>query len=368
MPGMHELSRTQARRIAVQAQRLDAARPDDLIEVVRWLTALQADSTKAVAPSADVVAWSRLGPAYQTADLAEALRDGSLVELRSMIRPGEDIALFRAEMAAWPGPDEPRTWRHSQSDWVDINDGFRTDILDRLERDGPLIAREIDDTSQVSWKSSGWNNNRNINMMLEFLELRGEVAVAGHRGRDREWDLAWRVYPDNEVVPLDEAFRIRRERRLQSLGIARVQGPESPIESTDLTDIGEPATVEGLRGQWRLDPRYLDQPFHGRCAILSPLDRLVYDRKRMEELFEFDYQLEMYKPAAKRRWGYWAMPILSGDRLVGKVDATSHRDAGVLQVDAIHEDEPFSKALAAAVRRELTDLARCLQLDLALPS
>ena len=105
----------------------------------------------------------------------------------------------------------------------------------------------------------------------------------------------------------------------------------------------------------------------GRAAVLSPLDRLVYDRKRMVELFEFDYQLEMYKPAAQRRWGYYTLPILYGDRLVGKVDATAHRKAGVLQVDTIHQDVPFSATMSAAVRREITDLAHWLELDLALP-
>ena len=87
----------------------------------------------------------------------------------------------------------------------------------------------------------------------------------------------------------------------------------------------------------------------------------------MTELFEFDYQLEMYKPAAKRRWGYWAMPILYGDRLVGKLDATADREAGVLRVDAIHEDEPFPRQLAGAVRAEIEDLAAWLDLEPELP-
>ena len=101
--------------------------------------------------------------------------------------------------------------------------------------------------------------------------------------------------------------------------------------------------------------------------MLSPLDRLVFDRKRMVELFEFDYQLEMYKPAAKRRWGYWAMPILYDDRLVGKLDATADREAGVLRVDAVHEDEPFDKATRAAVDAEIESLALWLGLELELP-
>ena len=120
--------------------------------------------------------------------------------------------------------------------------------------------------------------------------------------------------------------------------------------------------VEGVRGPWRVDPEQLGQPFTGRAALLSPFDRLVYDRKRTSELFEFDYQLEMYKPAAKRRWGYYALPILYGDRLVGKLDATADREAGALRVDAIHEDEPFTKAMTTAVRREIKDLASWLGL------
>ena len=135
----------------------------------------------------------------------------------------------------------------------------------------------------------------------------------------------------------------------------------------DVAAVGEPAVIDGVRGEWRVDPALRDRPFRGRAAVLSPLDRLVYDRKRMVELFEFDYQLEMYKPAAQRRWGYYALPILYGDRLVGKVDATAHRKAGVLQVDTIHQDVPFSATMSAAVRREITDLAHWLELDLALP-
>jgi uncharacterized protein YcaQ len=132
-------------------------------------------------------------------------------------------------------------------------------------------------------------------------------------------------------------------------------------------EAGEPAVVDGVRGQWRVDPSLLGRPFSGRTALLSPFDRLVHDRKRTVDPFDFDYQLEMYKPAAKRRWGYYALPVLRRDRLVGKVDATADREARVLRVDAIHEDEPFSKTAASAVRRELKDLARWVELDLVLP-
>jgi uncharacterized protein YcaQ len=125
--------------------------------------------------------------------------------------------------------------------------------------------------------------------------------------------------------------------------------------------------VEGVGGEWRVDPSQLGQPFSGRAALLSPFDRLIHDRKRTLELFEFDYYLEMYKPAAKRRWGFFALPILYGDRLVGKLDATADRDAGVLRVDAVHQDVPFEEPMTAAVEDEIRDLADWLELDLTRP-
>jgi uncharacterized protein YcaQ len=271
---MHELSRQDARRIAVRAQALDRGRPGDLREVVRRLTLLQIDPVAAVAPNVDLVAWSRLGSAYSPSELTAALDKGTLLELRAMIRPAEDIALYRADMARWDQaePGELLGWRRSIRDWVRANDLCRRDILYRLEGEGPLPSRALPDTCAVPWKSSGWTNDRNVAQLLEMMVLRGEVAVAGRSGGDRLWDLAERVYPDDPVVP-----------------------------------------------------------------------------------------------AAKRRWGYFALPILHGDRLVGKLDATADRKAGVLRVDAIHEDAPFPKRLTAEVRAEIEDLARWLQLDLALP-
>ena len=282
-----------------------------------------------------------------------------------MIRPSADLALYRADMAEWGSAEsDPSGWRASQRDWVRANDACRLDILDRLARSGPLPSRELPDRCAVPWRSTGWTNNRNVTQLLEFMVLRGEVAIAGRRGSDRLWDLATRVYPDDPVVDRDDALRLRNERRLRALGIARARGPECPVEPADVGEAGEAAVVDGVKGTWRVDPALLGQPFDGRAALLSPFDRLIHDRKRMAELFEFDYQLEMYKPAAKRRWGYFALPILLGDRLIGKLDATADRKAGQLRIAAIHQDVPFDAAATAAVQDEITDLAHWLELDL----
>jgi uncharacterized protein YcaQ len=189
----------------------------------------------------------------------------------------------------------------------------------------------------------------------------------GREGRERLWDLAERVHPDVPALPAEEAAAERNRRRLAGLGIARAKGPAMPVESDDVGEAGVTAVVDGVRGRWKVDPDQLaagDEPFSGRTALLSPLDRLVYDRKRLAELFEFDYQLEMYKPASQRRWGYYALPILHGDRLVGKADLTSDHARGVLRVNAIHEDAPFTRAVRAAVHAELEDLSRLLGLEL----
>jgi uncharacterized protein YcaQ len=364
---VHELSRDDARRIAVRAQMLDKNRPDSLLEFLHQVTLLQVDLTAYVAPSADLIVWSRLGSSHGPSELEVALANQTLIELRGMIRPAADLALYRAEMDNWSELGGLRPWEENLRDWVAANDTCRLDILDRLRADGPLPAREIPDTCDVPWRSTGWNNNRNVIMLLELLGQRGEVAVAGRDGRDRLWDLAERLFPKTRAVPIVKARRIRDERRLQSLGIARGHAVETQIEPLDVNEVGEPAIIDGVRGTWRVDPAQLGQPFSGRAALLSPLDRLIYDRKRMTEIFEFDYQLEMYKPAAKRRWGYWALPILYGNRLVGKVDATADHRAGVLRVDAINQDVPFTKAMSTAIHREISDLATWLKLALDLP-
>ncbi len=355
---VHRLTKDEARRIAIQAQLLDAPRPTHLVDVVDRLTFLQIDPTAAIAPSADLVLWSRLGSTYDPADLTKAVEHHrSLVETVAYIRPARDVPAVIAEVRDG-GLHETATA------WLEKNEPFRRDIIALLEKEGPLLSRDIPDTSVERWPSSGWTNNRNVTKMLELLARQGDVAISGRKGRQRCWDLPERVYPvDLPELDREAARRQRNDRRLASLGIARSTGTQTPGESPFVDDAGEEAVVEDTPGTWRVDPAYLGRPFEGRTALLSPFDRLIHDRVRTERLFGFDYILEMYKPQAKRRWGYFALPILHGDRLVGKLDAKADRKAGRLVVNAIHEDVPFAPDLTAAVRAEIDDLAAWLSLD-----
>lgn len=367
MGGVHELTRQQARRVAVRAQLLDAHRPVDVLDTIRHLGFLQVDLTSVVAQHADLALWTRLGGSYDPDALAELVGNGAVVEVQGLLRPGEDVALLRADMDAWPGEPPVKPWQDDLADWVAANDGCRRDVLAHLRAEGPTPARDLPDTCEVPWRSTGWTDNKNVMKLLECLEARGEVAVASREGRERRWDLAERVHPGDPAVPAEEAHRTLAARRLRALGLARPRAMEAWHEPYAVRDVGATARVEGTRGQWRVDPALLgdldSDIFEGRTAILSPLDRLVFDRKRMTDLFGFDYQLEMYRPVEARRWGYWAMPVLDGDELVGKVDATADLEAGVLAVDAVHEDDDWSAGRRARVDAELDALGEWLGLE-----
>jgi uncharacterized protein YcaQ len=357
---MRRLTRIEARRIAVKAQLLDAARPTGLLTTAEHLTMLQLDPTAIVAPSADLVAWSRVGNTYQQIELRQALeRDRTMFEHRAqdvaitpninMVRPTSHLGLYLADMEALrtrPGQGGP---------WLVANPAVERRVLDQLRDSGPLTSREIPDTAAEAWSSSGWTHDRNVTQLLEFLASRGIVAVAGRCGKQRLWDLAERVYPATiQAIPVAEAKRIRDINRLRSLGIAR---PKM------VGDAGIPVEVDDTSRVWRLDPDTGADDFVGRTAVLSPFDRLIHDRARAEDLFDFEYGIELYKPKAKRRWGYFAMPVLHEDQLVGKVDVAADRDTSCLVIDAAHEDIAFTSTMRDAITTELDALAAWLGLD-----
>jgi uncharacterized protein len=358
-----ELTREQARRLAVRAQRLDAHRPVSVLEAVRSLGVVQRYPYADVAPSADLVLWSRLGSRYEPDDLQRELEvTRSLLELDGMIRPMEHLAMFRAQMARPAMYEKPR-------EWLEINSEFRDDVLRELEDRGPLHAREIPDTARFPWPSSGWTNNRNVTTMLEVLMMRGLVAISGQENGQRVWDLAERVYPEGlPEVSFDDAWLLRRDTQLRALGVAPAKWPRAPEQPKTLPLPGLPARIEGSDVDWRVHPDvlpWLDDEFEGRTALLSPFDRLVYDRDRALGLFEFEFALEMFKAKAKRRWGYFALPILRGDRLIGKLDATADRAGAALRINALHEDQPFDAETRDAVDAEIAALARWLGLRVA---
>jgi uncharacterized protein YcaQ len=352
----HRLTRDQARRIVVRAQRLEADRADDVVGVAEELGAIKIDPTAVIAPAEHTILWSRIGSAYDTAVLSKAVEsDRLLFEFDGAFRPASMLPLLLPAMRRWPTRDRDRQW-------LDANDRFRREVLARLRAEGPLLATDIPDTADVERAPDGWSGSNQVGPMLEFLQRQGLVAVASRRGRLRLWDLAERVYPsDLPEYPPDEAERMLHERRLQSAGLARVRSPYTPVG-----DAGEPAIVEGLPQKWRVDPEALagiDADEGGRVAFLNPYDGMLFDRPRLRDLFEFEYVLEQFKPLSQRRYGYFAHPILVGDRFVGMLDARVDREREALVVDAVHAFLPFDADEEEAVWAELADLADWLGVE-----
>ena len=353
----HQLTRDQARRLAVRAQLLDADRPADVLEVAEQLSEIKIDPTNTIAPAEHTALWSRIGSSYEPHQLTKAVEDDRLLfEFNGSFRPMSLLPLMLPEMRKWPTHQRRR-------DWLDANSAFRTDVLDRLRAEGPLMASDLPDTAVVAHKSGGWYGPNQVPLMLEFLQNQGEVAVVGRDGRLRRWDIAERVYPQNLPEYEDaEAEHLLNERHLQAAGIAKQKSPWTPIGQA-----GEPATVEGNKQKYRVDPRALaalDNDPGGRVAFLNPYDRMLFDRPRLSELFEFDYVLEQFKPKPQRKYGFFAHPILLGDRFVGMLEAEVDRKREVLTVAAVHEFLPFDPEEDEMVRAEIDDLAEWLGVDL----
>lgn len=355
MTAAHQLSRDQARRIVVRAQLLDARRPGDVVEVAEQLGYVKIDPTATIAPCEHTVLWSRIGWSYEAGQLKKAVEDDRLLfEFDGAFRPVSLLPLMLPAMRRWPR-------RESTREWLDANARFRDDVITRLRAEGPLLASDIPDTAQVSRPPDGWSGSNQVPIMLDVLLRQGEVAVARREGRHRVWDLAERIHPkDLPRLDEEEAGRLLNARTLQAAGIAR----EGDRWWNAVGTAGEPARVEGSTWKFRVDPEALqalyEQDEGGRVAFLNPYDSLLFDRPRLKEVFEFEYVLEQFKPKPQRRFGFFAHPILMGDRFVGMLDAEVDKEREALRVNAVHEFVPFESEEAEMVRAEIDELAAWL--------
>jgi len=309
----------------VRAQLLDGS-ARGVLETVRRLGFLQLDPIATVATPQHLVLWSRLGP-FDTARLARLLWvERQLFEWNAFIWPIESLPLIRARMRA-SRRATASSWERRRREFLKQNEGFRRYLLRELERRGPLLGRELEDRSTVRRGKHRWYGSRQVAQMLELLHLRGDVAVVGRRSGQRVWDLAERWYPETDAVPFREAERLLAEQRFRALG------------------------VRFEKGEWHAHPDVGSAPVPDRVTLLSPFDRLVHDRDRAEALFGFRYRLEMYVPPAKREYGYYVLPILVGDRLVGRVEPRFDRTARTLEVlgawgDTSRLDEALARLAA----------------------
>ena len=296
----------EARRIAVRSQLLDGS-ASGVPETIRRLGFLQLDPIATVAPAQHLVLWSRL-PGYDPAELDRLLWDErALFEWDAFVWPIEELPLVRGLMRRWRNSTHYKAERWVRTFLAD-NSAFRRYVLGELERRGPLLSRELEDRSAGEREERRWYGSRNVGLMLTALHLRGEVAVAGRAGGQRLWDLAGRVLPETDAMSPREAERQLADRRFRALG------------------------VRSGRDGWEAHPDTTDGPVPDRVRLLSPFDRLVHDRDRAEALWGFRYRLEMFVPKAKREYGYYVLPILRGERLVGRVEPVFDRTTRRLEV------------------------------------
>ena len=327
---MRQVSVEEARRIAVRAQLLDGS-AKDVLATVRRLGFLQMDPIATVAPPQYLVLWSRLGP-YDRDELDRLIwEERKLVEFDAFIYPVEDLPLLLARAHRRRENSAREVWI---KEFLKENASFRRYVLRELEQRGPLLSREIEDHEGFKREDHRWWGGRKMAFMLMVLADRGEVAVAGRQGKQRVWDLAARVYPTVERITWKEAQARMEERRRRTLGVV------------------------WERGKLLAHPEASDEPVPAaRTTFLSPFDRLVHDRDRAEALWGFFYRLEMYVPAAKREYGYYVLPILRGDRVVGRIEPVHDRKAGVLRVNGVWW-EPGVRPVS--LERPLRSLARFL--------
>lgn len=346
---MRTLTRTEARRLAIMGQLLAGPRPASVLEVVEGLGKVQVDPTAIVERAERLTLWSRLG-AYDVDELRRLTEESrELFEYGAHLIPTADLPLHRPVMRRFPRPEYTRG--RYEAEWLRDNAGFRSYILSELRSRGPLLSRDLDDRAEVPWRTGGWNDGKNLSRMLELMWKAGEIAISRREGSQRAWDLFERVLPADDGEPLpDEMVAIETmDRQLRARGFAdpkfgsaldyRLPAREVALESLLTDGIAVPTAVEGLPGEWLAHAELLaaldGDAWQPRTTLLGPFDPLISDRERTETLFDFRYRVEIYVPAAKREFGYYVMPVLHGDRLIGRIDPAFDRKRRVLEVQAI---------------------------------
>ena len=385
-PALRTLDPALARRLVLSRQRLAGPPPvgpgpEAIMEVATDLASLQLDPISVVARSHQLVLWSRLGR-YDLADLDGLLwRDRRLFEYwahAAAIVCTADYPIHSLLMRRYPSA------RHAQlRAWLADNQALRRSILRQLRAGGPLPSRALEDRAATDWQSSGWTQGRNVDRMLDLLWTQGRIMVAGRQGQQRIWDLAERCLPPwapTRRPPEREVVRLSAQRSLRALGVATARDIDRGFTAGRYP--GLPAVLAGLQrsgqveqvrlvadgaerpGPWFVhadDLPLLDRLESGdwqpRTTLLSPFDNLIINRERTERLFGFSFRMEIYVPKAARRYGYYVLPILHGDRLIGRVDPALDRATGRLVVHAIHPEPGAPASAGPAVAAALGELA-----------
>jgi uncharacterized protein len=372
---MRTLSLIEARRLAVMGQLLGGERPGSLLEVAERLGKVQVDPTKVVERAERLTLFSRHG-AYDVDELRAMLEDDprQLFEYVAHLIPVADLPLHRPVMHRYPRPEYTRG--RYIAGWLRDNAGFRAYILDELRKRGPLLSRDLDDRAEVPWRTGGWNDGKNLSRMLEILWHAGEIAIARRQGSQRVWDLFERVLRDgdepllpDEIVAIELMDRQLRARGFDKAGWGsaldyRLPAREIGEQSLRADGVAVPVKVAGLDGEWLAHAGLLAELDAGgwqpRTTLLGPFDPLVSDRERAEALFDFRFRLEIYVPAARRQFGYYVLPILQGEGLIGRIDSAFDRRANVLRVNAVYAEADAPTNAWPAVSGAIDELAAWL--------
>ncbi|HEX3299058.1 MAG TPA: crosslink repair DNA glycosylase YcaQ family protein [Actinomycetota bacterium] len=368
-----EISRRRARQMAVMGQRLDAPRPRSIDEVLGALGEIQMDPTSVVARTEHLVLFGRLGPSFRVSQLERRMWiDRAMFEYWAHIVPMSDLPLHRVSMKRYPHGH----WKRHQyvRDWLVANDAFVRYALRELRRRGPMRTRDFENRAAEGWETGGWNDEgQNAAMLLDILWSQGKVMIVGRDGQQRLWDLASRWLPrvparSERAMAADLVERQVRARgitRLDRLGYlfdGALPGRDEAVERLLRTGVIVPLRVESYPGRWYSHRDLLDKAFRGRTVALSPFDDLISDRTRTERLFGMYYRIEIYVPKATR-WGYFVLPVLHDDALVGRIDPVWDRTERVLTVKAWQMQPDTDAGDRNAVREAIDELGRWLRAE-----